>query len=134
MPCRMVELNTCSQAPASQPMPPAQRETQQHHGLDQRIQHGQAGLGAGVIGGLLVCGQVDLAAECGGHLGAVRRDVGQVAARQPQLGERGKQQGGNEQAGKQGCSHRFRIVFYAKWKLAILEWPEIFDWQSGMPI
>ena len=44
-------------------MPPPRVKRQQQRGFEQRVQHAQVGLGAGVVGGFLVGGQVDLCRE-----------------------------------------------------------------------
>ncbi len=62
-------------------------------------------LARSVVGRLLVIGERDLFAERLRHGGAVRGDIRQMAARQPQLGDRGQRERGEKNRGELRSGH-----------------------------
>ena len=86
-------------------MPPPSVNASSSDGIEQRSQHVEARLGRGVVGGFLMIAKLDFFMERVRHCGAMRRDMRQMAARQPQFGQRGQRQRGDENEGELRSSH-----------------------------
>ena len=85
--------------------PAAQREGDEQRGFGQQLGDAEVHARDRVVRGLLVRGQSDAIGEGGGHGGAMRPDVADVAKGEPEAQRERECQRRDEQSGECECGH-----------------------------